>query len=104
MPHRPLSVLSHVELRTPRLDEAVAFARDILGLHVVGEQGDSVFLRCWGDHYGYSLVLTAASEPALGHGAWRTWRPEQLDVAVASVEASGVRGEWIESSFGHGRA
>ena len=59
MPHRPLSTLSHVELLTPRPDESVAFARDILGMTVVGEQGHSTFLRCWGDYYGYSLVLTA---------------------------------------------
>ena len=32
------------------------------------------------------------------------WNAEQLDAAVASVEAAGVQGEWIESSFGHGRA
>ena len=88
----------------PRLDASVAFARDILGLDVVAEQGDSVYLRCWGDYYGYSLVLTAAAEPGLGHGAWRAWNAEQLDVAVASVEAAGVTGEWVDSSFGHGRA
>src|SRR5215207_724727 len=63
MPHRPLSVLSHVELLTPRLDASVAFARDILGLDVVAEQGDSVYLRCWGDYYGYSLVLTSGAGP-----------------------------------------
>jgi len=104
VPHRPLSILSHVELLTPKLDESVAFARDILGLHVVGEQGESVYLRCWGDYYGYSLVLTASDEPGLGHGAWRAWGAEQLDDAVASIEASGTQGEWVESSFGHGRA
>jgi catechol 2,3-dioxygenase len=104
VPHRPLSTLSHVELLTPRPDESVAFARDILGMTVVGEQGQSTFLRCWGDYYGYSLVLTAADDVGLGHAAWRTWGAEQLDVAVASVEASGTRGEWVESSFGHGRA
>ena len=56
MPHRPLSMLSHVELLTHKLEESVAFARDILGLDVVGEEGDSVYLRCWGDYYAYSLV------------------------------------------------
>lgn len=104
MPHRPLSVLSHLELLTPKLDESVAFARDMLGLFVVHEEGDSVYLRCWGDFYAYSLVLTEGPEPALGHAAWRAWNAEQLEIAVASVEASGTRGEWIESSFGHGRA
>lgn len=104
MPHRPLSMLAHVELLTPNLDASVAFARDMLGLFIVEEEGASVYLRCWGDHYAYSLVLTEAPQPGLGHGAWRTWNHEQLDIAVASVEASGIRGEWIESSYGHGRA
>ncbi len=103
-PHRPLSVLSHVELLTPKLDESLAFARDILGLFVVHEERDSVYLRCWGDYYAYSLVLTPAAEPGLGHAAWRAWNAEQLDIAVASVQAHGAEGEWIESSFGHGRA
>jgi catechol 2,3-dioxygenase-like lactoylglutathione lyase family enzyme len=35
MPHRPLSVLSHVELLTPKLEESVAFARDMLGLFII---------------------------------------------------------------------
>ena len=83
----------------PDLDASVAFARDILGLDVVAEEGDSVYLRCWGDLYRYSLVLTAAAEPGLGHGAWRAWNAEQLDVAVASVEAAGVTGDgWTPPS------
>jgi len=104
MPHRPLSVLSHVELITPDLGASVEFARDVLGLFVVAEQESSAYLRCWGDYYAYSLVLSEGAEPALGHAAWRAWNAEQLDIAVASVEASGTSGEWIESSFRHGRA
>src|SRR3954469_6374021 len=102
MPHRPLTMLSHVELLTPKLEEAVAFARDILGLFVVEECEGPGDLRCWGDYCAYSLVLTEGPEPALGHSAWRSWNAEQLDVAVASVEAHGLRGEGIASSFRHG--
>jgi catechol 2,3-dioxygenase len=104
MPHRPLSVLSHLELLTPDLEASVEFARDMLGMFVVAEEENSAYLRCWGDYYAYSLVLSENVEPGLGHAAWRAWNAEQLDVAVASVEASGTRGQWIESSFGHGRA
>lgn len=104
MPHRPLSILSHVELLTPDLDASVSFAEEMLGLTTVTREGDSAFLRCWGDFYAYSLVLTAADEPGLGHAAWRAWSAEQLDIAVASVEQAGVQGEWLESSFGHGRS
>src|SRR5207237_8675614 len=34
----------------------------------------------------------------------RTQGPEELEQAVASIEASGTKGEWIERSVGHGRA
>ena len=34
---------------TPKPEESVAFARDMLGLFVVAEQRDSVYRRCWGD-------------------------------------------------------
>lgn len=97
-------MLSHVELLTPRLEESVAFARDVLGLFVVHEEDDSVYLRCWGDYYAYSLVFTAAAEPGLGHGAWRSWSEEQLQIAVESVRATGVEGHWIDPSYGHGAA
>jgi len=104
MPHRLLSQLAHVELLTATPEESVEFATSVLGLDVVEQQGDSVYLRCWGDYYAYSLVLSEGPEPALGHAAWRSWNAEQLEVAVASVEAHGIQGEWIESSFGHGRS
>jgi catechol 2,3-dioxygenase len=101
---RKLSSLAHVELLTPDLDASVIFAHDMLGLHVVSEEGDSTYLRCWGDDYRYSLVLTRADAPGLGHASWRTDGAEQLDEAVAAVEASGTQGEWIDGAFGHGRA
>jgi catechol 2,3-dioxygenase len=102
--HRLLSHLSHVELLTPDLEASTEFAVEALGLDVVAEEGDSAYLRCWGDFYRYSLVLTRSDQPGLGHAAWRTDGAEQLDEAVAAVEATGTRGEWIDSAFGHGRA
>jgi len=104
MPERLLSSIAHVELKTPDLDASVAYAHDILGLDVVEQQGGSAYLRCWGDYYRYSLVLTAADEPGLGHASWRAEGPEQMETAIARIEASGIKGEWLEESFGHGRA
>ena len=49
MPERLLTSIAHVELTTPDLEASVEYARDILGLDVVEQQGDSVYLRCWGD-------------------------------------------------------
>jgi catechol 2,3-dioxygenase len=104
MHERLLSPLTHVELLTPDLEKSVAYARDILGLDVVADAGDSVYLRCWGDYYLYSLVLTAAEQPGLGHAAWRAEGPEQLRQAVDRIQAAGTEGEWLDGSFGHGPA
>jgi catechol 2,3-dioxygenase len=104
MPHRLLSQLVHVELLTPTLAESVEFAVDVLGLDVVEDAGDSVYLRCWGDYYAHSVILTSAAEPGIAHAAWRANGPEQLEEAVGNVEAAGTVGEWVESSVGHGQA
>jgi catechol 2,3-dioxygenase len=99
-----LAHLAHVELITPKLDESVAFCKDVVGLDEVARDDHSVYLRCWGDYYHHSLILTQGAQPALGHAAWRTYGPEELEQAVASIEASGTQGAWIERSVGHGRA
>jgi catechol 2,3-dioxygenase len=102
MPHRPLSALSHVEFLTPYLADSVEFAHDMLGLDVVAEIGNSVYMRCWGDYYSHSVVYTRAEEPGLGHAAFRTWNAEQLRIAAASVEDAGTKGHWTDKSFGRG--
>lgn len=104
MPDQLLSMLAHVELLTPDLDKSVEYAHDILGLDVVEQAGGSVYMRCWGDYYLYSLVLTASDEPGLGHGSWRAEGEDQLAEAVRRIEATGTTGQWLEDSFGHGRA
>jgi catechol 2,3-dioxygenase len=104
MPKCLLSQLVHVELFTPKLEESVKFFTTTGGMSEVHREGNSVYLRCWGDHYKYSLILTEGEQPALAHAAWRTWSAEDLEQAVSSIEASGVKGEWLEHNYGHGRS
>ena len=99
-----LSHLAHAEIITPKLEESVKFFKDLLGLEETSRSGQSVYLRCWGEYYHHGLVLTEGSQPALGHIGWRTDGPEELEMAVQQIEASG-RGEgWYENPVGHGRA
>jgi catechol 2,3-dioxygenase len=104
MSNRYLAHLAHVELFTPKLEESIAFFENIVGLQVVTRVGESAYLRCWGDHYHSSLILTQGAQPAVGHASWRTWSADDLEQAVASIERAGTQGEWIEHSVGHGRA
>jgi catechol 2,3-dioxygenase len=101
---RDLAHLSHVELLSPKPDESLAYFREILGMEVAGEQGDSVYLRGFGDYERSSLKLTAAAQSGIGHIAYRAHSPEALARRVAALEAAGVPGEWTEGDLGHGQA
>lgn len=87
MPRNLLSQLGHVELLSPRPQESVDFAQDILGLEESHRERQSVWLRGWGEHHHHSLVITRRTPPpsatlAGGRTArrsstwrWPTWRP-----------------------------
>lgn len=96
--------LAHCELYTPVLEESEAFFTKVLGMTVVHEEGDSVYLRAYEDTYTYSLILTKGEAAGMKHTAFRTSSPQALDRRVAALEEAGVKGEWIEESYGHGRA
>ena len=62
----PVAHLGHVELFIPDLDASTAFFRNMIGLEISDEQDGRVFLRAWQDFDHHTLVLTEASEPAMG--------------------------------------
>jgi catechol 2,3 dioxygenase len=103
-PIRDLAHLSHVELLTPRPEESLAYFRDLLGMEIAGKEGDSLYLRCFGDYERSSLKLTASPQAGVGHLAYRTVSPEALARRVDALEAAGVGGVWVEGDVGHGPA
>jgi catechol 2,3-dioxygenase len=101
---RDLAHIGHAELLTPRPDESLRFFEDVLGMEVEAREGQSVFLRGWGDYQRYGLKLTESDRAGLGHLALRAWSPEALERRVAAVEASGLGSGWIDGDLGHGPA
>jgi catechol 2,3-dioxygenase len=101
---RDLAHLSHIELLTPRPDESLHYFRELLGMEVSGTEGDSVFLRGFGDYERSSLKLTASAQSGVGHLAYRAHGPEALARRVAALEAGGVGGAWLGGDLGHGPA
>jgi len=91
--------LGHIELLTPKLEESLAFFKDLIGLHESGGQGDSVYLRAWGDYEFATLKLTAAKAAGVGHFAFRTASNETLERLAGNLE-----GRWLDGDVGHGRA
>jgi catechol 2,3 dioxygenase len=103
-PLHEIAHISHAELLTPAAGESLRFFVDVLGMEVESREGQSVFLRGWGDYQRYCLKLTESDSSGLGHMALRTWSPEALERRVAAIEATGLGIGWIDGDVGHGPA
>ncbi|HEX6555785.1 MAG TPA: catechol 2,3-dioxygenase [Ktedonobacteraceae bacterium] len=96
--------LGHIELLTPKPEESLWFFRDVLSMQETAQEGQSVYLRGWGDYERYSLKLTEAKQAGLGHTAFRAMSPQALERRVKALETSGQGRGWIDGDVGHGRA
>ena len=103
-PLHEIAHISHAELLTPKAEESLRFFVDVLGMEVEAREGQSVFLRGWGDYQRYCLKLTESDTSGMAHMALRTWSPEALERRVAAVEAAGLGLGWIDGDVGHGPA
>lgn len=91
--------LGPVELLTPRPAESLAFFHDVLGMEISGREGQSVFLRGWGDYQRYSLVLTEAAGSGLAWMGLRAWDRESLERHARAIEAAGRALGWDGDVF-----
>ncbi|GLG00739.1 catechol 2,3-dioxygenase [Alicyclobacillus hesperidum subsp. aegles] len=96
--------VGHVELLTPKPDESLWFFREVLGMEEVARQGQSVYLRCFGDYERYSIKLTESDHAGVGHTALRAASEAALERRVQAVTMAGIEGRWHEGDIGHGRA
>jgi catechol 2,3-dioxygenase len=101
---RDVAHIGHAELLTPTPEASLEYFTALLGLTVVAEQGGSWYLRGYGDYEAYSLKLTAAASPGLGHMAVRAWSAAALTRRVEWLKAAGVPGAWVEPEAGKGPA
>jgi catechol 2,3-dioxygenase len=97
-----LAHIGHAELLTPTPEESLGFFVDLFGMEIEHRDGQSVYLRGWGEYQRYGLKLTEAELPGLGHMAIRAWSQEGLERRVAAVERSGLGIGWTDGDHGHG--
>jgi catechol 2,3-dioxygenase len=96
--------LGPVELLTPNGDDSERFFVEVLGMEVEGREGQSVYLRGWGDYQRYSLKLTESETSGMALLGLRASSPEALDRRVAAVRAAGLGGAWLDDADrGRGR-
>lgn len=102
MAERLLSQLAFVEVTSPKPEESLKFYRDILGLDVSAEAGQSVYLRGWGEFFHHTVVLTEGPEPTVARSGWRAEGPDELDECVRRLEAAGAGIGWQDPAPGRG--
>lgn len=103
-PMNDVAHLGHIELGTPKLEESLWFFTEMMGMREVAREGQSVYLRAWGDHYRTTLKLTEHHEAGLLHTGWRTTSRAALERRAAALEESGRGVGWIDGELGHGPA
>jgi catechol 2,3-dioxygenase len=96
--------LGPVELLTPKADESLTFFTDVFGMEIEGREGQSVFLRGWGDYQRFSLKLTESNTSGMAMLGLRAWSEEALERRVAAIEATGLGDGWHEGDRGRGRS
>ncbi len=96
--------IGHAELLTPKPEESLRFFTDVFGMEIESREGQSVYLRGWGDYLRYSLKLTESHRAGLAHMALRASSPEALERRVAAIEATGLGIGWTDGDVGHGPA
>jgi catechol 2,3-dioxygenase len=96
--------LGHVELLSPKPEESLWFFREVLGMQEVAREGQSAYLRAWGEYERYSLKLTEAKQGGVAHVGFRAMSPQALERRVRVLEAGGCGKGWIDGDVGHGKA
>ena len=90
-PIHDLAHIAHAELLHAVPEESLRFFAELFGMEIEHRDGQSVFLRGWGDYQPYGLKLTESELPGLGHIAIRAWSPEALERRVAGDRADRTR-------------
>jgi catechol 2,3-dioxygenase len=103
-PIQEIAHLGHVEIFTPKPVESLRFFQEVFGMEVTQRQGQSVYLRAWGDYERSTLKLTEAKQAGLGHVAWRAMSPQALERRAQALAVSGAGHGWINGDLGHGPA
>lgn len=93
----PVTRISHLSLRTPRMDAMVKHYTEVIGLTVVHDGGSSVQLAC--SDGTVALELKPAEERSLDHLAFDLPAGSQVDDAARRLEQAGfVVADWLDPS------
>lgn len=101
--HHEIAHLARVELFTPDPDGTRWFFTKLLGMYETKQEGQSSYLRAYEDPYQWSIKITEAPEPGMGHAALRTSSADALERRARSLKDSTLEGGWSDGDFGYGQ-
>ena len=99
-----LAHIHHVELLTPEPERSLAYFHGVLGMDEESREGQSVFLRGWGEYQPYSLKLTESGTSGLAHMALRASSPGALARLARVLDVDQLVGGDGEAEPGAGLA
>ena len=94
-PTHDLAHIAHAELLTPFPEESLRFFVELFGMQIEHSEGQSVFLRGWGEYQPYGLKLTESELPGLGHTGAAGLESLGVGAARGRYRSRGVRC-WLE--------
>lgn len=103
-PIQDIAHLGHIELLTPKPDDSLWYFIELLGMERVHVEGQSAYLRGYGDYATTTLKLTEADAAGVGHIAWRAASLPALERRAEAIERTGLGLGWSNGDFGHGKS
>lgn len=103
MMQHDIAHLARVELFTPDPDGTLWFFTELLGMYQTKQDGQSAYLRAYEDPYQWSIKITEAPQPGMGHAALRARSPEALERRAMALKNSNLTGQWSDGDFGYGK-
>ena len=94
--------LGPVELLTPKPAESLDFFERVLGMEIEHRDGQSVYLRGWGDYQRWSLKLTESETSGLAWCGMRAWNEDAAARRIAAIEKAGLGDGWADGEHGIG--
>jgi catechol 2,3-dioxygenase len=91
-----------VELLTPKGEESLHFFVEVMGMDIEAQEGQSYYLRGWGDYQRWSLKLTESNTSGMNYLGLRAWDQAALERLVGRVETTGLGEGWTDGDLGRG--
>lgn len=96
--------LGNIEILSPKPAESLDYFVNILGMENVHTEGNSVYLRGYGDYATSTVKLTAAKAPGVGCVSWRASSAQALQRRAKAIQDAGLGIGWTNGEYGRGPA